>query len=740
MIMEKNFKNLFGLRKEKSVPTIDPISEQTREGLHKAYIPKFLYKPPFGYPRFVDLTTIRRLSASPYVEMCISTIVDEICAVPWDIVAKEGKDPEKAKEHIEHVKSFYDNPNTNKESFEEIRRKYVRDILEVDSGVLNKIFNQEGQMVEMVARDGACFTKNPDIFGMMTDREDLILEQGIVPSDKTPVSAMGDPGFLTAADAREKAAYFQYGWIASARPVPFGKKEIVWFERNPRTDNLYGRSPVQVLAETIQTLIYAIEHNLEYFSDNQIPRGIIGLEGSNTDEIKSFKDQWKENQRVRDSAGNWRKKFHNIPVTNKTPVFTRLELSNAELELLEGQKWWAKLVWACFGVTATELGYTEDAKGMANQIVQSNVFRKRAINPLLRQEEYKHNREIISEFEYDDVEFKFLMFDVEEETKKAGLYKIQLDAGYKTINEIRNEEGLEDVDNGDEIGQKKNDFWNGNPFEEGKNPLDKEKTDKEKESKLQSRTDDKKKEEKAIGTGSPLILRENETLAGDRLKRSIVYVLEDNEKKIKDLIKKEMGQNKLINIKSVDDIAKRIKDLVTFQGLKTVSDAVIKHTFLGGWESAEKQVNKNFMVNNEAIDYIQDYTFNNISVMEEELKNDLRAELERGIMQGEGITKLTARVDTVFNKGKNRAEMIARTETNRAENQGKLQAFKSSGDDFDKRWVAAMDDRTSDVCRRLDGQTVKMNDNFKDKSTGWEGPVPPAHVDCRSTVVFISKD
>ncbi len=740
--MEKNFKNLFGLIKEKSVPPIDPISEQTREGLHKAYIPRFLYKPPFGYPRFVDLTTIRRLAASPYVEMCISTIVDEICAVPWDIVAKEGKDPESAKEHIKHVKSFYDNPNTNKESFEEIRRKYVRDILEVDSGVLNKIFNQSGEMVEMVARDGSCFTKNPDIYGMMTDRDDLIIEQGIAPSGQTPASAMGDPGFITAADARERAAYFQYGWIASARPVPFGKKEIVWFERNPRTDNLYGRSPVQVLAETIQTLIYAIEHNLEYFSDNQIPRGIIGLENSNTDEVKAFKDQWKENQRVRDSAGNWRKKFHNIPVTNRTPVFTRLELSNAELELLEGQKWWAKLVWACFGVTATELGYTEDAKGMANQIVQSNVFRKRAINPLLRQEEYKHNREIISEFEYDDVEFKFLMFDVEEETKKAGLYKIQLDAGYKTINEIRNEEGLEEVEDGDEIGQKKNDFWNGNPFEEGKNPLDKEKTDKEKESKLQSRIDDKKKKEKkALQTeGNPLILGEFETMDDDRLKRSIVYLMNENEGKIKELIEKEMGSNKLIGIKSVDDIAKRIKELVAFQGLKGISDAVIKHTFMEGWDDAEKQLDKNLMMNNEAIDYIQDYTFNNIKGMTDEIMQDLRQELERGIMAGEGITKIKARVSKVFDVGENRAEMIARTETNRAENQGKLQAFKSSGDDFDKKWISAMDERTSVLCKRLHGQIVGINENFKDKSTGWEGPVPPAHVDCRSTVIFISKD
>jgi hypothetical protein len=38
--------NIFGKR-EKSVPVIDPIIEITRDGLPKAYIPNFLYKPPF---------------------------------------------------------------------------------------------------------------------------------------------------------------------------------------------------------------------------------------------------------------------------------------------------------------------------------------------------------------------------------------------------------------------------------------------------------------------------------------------------------------------------------------------------------------------------------------------------------------------------------------------------------------------------------------------------------------------
>ena len=226
----------------------------------------------------------------------------------------------------------------------------------------------------------------------------------------------------------------------------------------------------------------------------------------------------------------------------------------------------------------------------------------------------------------------------------------------------------------------------------------------------------------------------------DKLENSIVWLLKQNEKKLLELIEKEMASSKLEEIKNLGDIIKAIKNLVSFQGLRTISDAVIKNTFMIGWDTAEKQLDKNLMINKDAVTFIQDYTFNNIVDLTEEIKNDLRAELERGIMNNEGITNIKKRIMKVFDVGENRADMIARTETNRAENQGKLQAFKSSTEDFSKRWVAHKDERTSAICMRLNGQIVGMNENFKDATSGCEGPVPPSHVNCRSTVIFLSEE
>ena len=803
--MAFKLRNPFFTVEDKKVPAVASINEEGRGGVHKEVIPNFMYKPPFGYPRFVDLASIRILSATPYVDMCITTIIDEVCSIKWDIIAEDekGKTIEGKDKEIEHVTTFFNNPNTNKESWEYLVRVFLRDVLEVDSGVVVKVFNRFGEMVEMVARDGITFTKNPDMHGMMTFRDDILFDviidnvEGERESQELAEQARrqatgSEYGHVSAWDVRERAAYFQYGWITGARPIPFGKKEIVWFERNPRSDSRYGRGAVEILQNVVQTLIYAIEHNLEYFSDNSIPPGVLGMDGSSTEEVNAFKQQWEEQQRIKDNTGKWKKLWHKLILVNKTPKFEKLGFTNSELQLLEGQRWWAKLVWACFGVTPTELGFTEDAKGMANQIVQTNIFKKRAINPLLRMMEYKINTEIIPEFGYEGIKFKYQRFDVEEETKKANLYKILTDVGIKTVNEVRVEEGLEEIEWGDD-DPKRNQGTNFFPF--GQEPGGQEQGRLRKESQDEEREKRKKKEsketkgspdgaietkpfgkytdfascvsankgkrdpkaycadlhkkitgkwpsEKALGAEeNPLIPKEGEQMDEDKLRKVIVYLLKQNERKLINLLEREAGEDQLINIKDVGDVIKALKRLLGFEGLRGITNEVMKNTFVKGWEDTERQLDRNFMVNKGAITFIQDYTFNNIKGMTDEITEDLRQELERGMMAGEGITKLKDRVKEVFDVGEVRAEAISRTETNRAEGQGRLLAWKSSGEtDYVKKWITHFDDRTSAICKRLDGQIVKINDNFRDRTTGWEGPTHPAHVNCRSSVVYVPKE
>ena len=465
---------------KKSVPYIDVLSETTRDGINKAYIPKFLYRPPFGFPRYANMEYIRHLSRTPYVEACVDTILKEISAIEWDIVPNP-EIPERIAEDIfynedgsfndqtefekNHIRSFLMNPNTNPdETFEDVFIKMCyRDVLEVNAGVLVKTFNMRQNMVEVVARDGATFTRNPDVNGMFTNRDEILLAKDIRENQQEVTNAYME---ISSMSARERAAFFQYGWIAGPMPVPFGKREIVWLANMKRTDDIYGYSPVQILAKSLQMLIYHIESDLEYFNNNNIPKGVIGVDASDTDDIKTFKEQWYDAQQTKDEMGNNRKLMHKVPILNYIPKFERIEFSSQEIQLIEKQKWYSKMVWAAFGITGTELGYTEDGQGVSNQIVQSKVFKKKAINPAVRAIENGINRGILPEFEYTiDADFgnqtftmpkyvfKFNTFDIDEEKSKAELHKLWIDTGRKTINEIRIEEGEKPVDWGDDAPQ-----------------------------------------------------------------------------------------------------------------------------------------------------------------------------------------------------------------------------------------------------------------------------------------------
>ena len=803
----------------KSVIAIASITEETREGVQKAYIPKWLFKPPYGYPRYANMSLVRWLAKTPYADMCITTIIDELTSIPWDVVIEPGFEddytdeegninPNKQKE-IDHIKKFFNNPNTNNETFEDVFIEMpMRDILEVNAGILNKVFNLQEDLVEVVARDGASFTKNPDIHGMFTDRVDVLIPKTIVNNPGEVVNVFEQ---VHATRARDDAAYFQYGWVAGPMPIPFGRREIIWLEKMKRTDEIYGYSPIQVLANSLQMLIWMIESDLEYFNDNNVPKGIIGLDDADSDDIEAFRDQWYNNQRKKDEFGNYKKMMHKVPIVNKIPKFTRIEFSASEMQLIEKQKWYSKMVWACFGVTATELGYTEDAQGQANQIVQSKVFRKKAINPMLRKLSSHYNKEIVSEFGYEHLQFKFLIFDIDEEKSKYELFKLQTESGLKTINEIRQQEGLEVLDWGDKPPkdwQQSENTYNMNGFgekpfgereeeaqetdearklpekreDDGKPPKEEKKgvetkpfagyrdfadcvrknqdkknpeaycaviqrqvegkdlskEEKEKLDDIMKYMSAKYKKTKTEGKDNPLILGENERPTDyKRLEKAIVYLLKQNEDGIKDILESEMKENAIAGLKDINSVIAKIKALLSFEGLRQITNAMMKNNYLEGWDEAEEQMDRNYVPDSDAIDYLSDYTFGNIKGMNDDIANKLRQELQRGFMDGEGITQIKDRVKKVFDVGENRAEMIARTETTRSSNFGKLHAYQKAGVKGKKRWLTHFDNRTSDVCKRLDGQEVGIDEDFHDAKTGWKGKVPPAHVSCRSDWIFV---
>jgi HK97 family phage portal protein len=417
----------------------------------KSYIPYFLYKPPYGYPRTdLDYSKVMKLAQSPYVWSVIKAIRDRVRGVDWDIVPKDGEElTDELKAKAKEIKQWFENPNGNHQSWVDVQDALINDVLVFDAGVGVKVFDHNNKFRQLFARSGATFLKNPDIYGYMGDRDEIIDTQIDTnwSMDSSRTRQVYDMRY------KEHAAYFQYGWTPGSVPVPFGKREVIYLSLNNRTDSVYGRSPVQILYETILLLIYGGRYNLDMYINNNVPQGIISLLGANAEQIKRFRERLDERMLQQDTFDNWRKKNFRIPVVGGKDIadvkFTPWQVPSKELQILEQQQWYQKIVWQTFGVTPDEMGETGDSN-RATSNEQARVLKKRAIKPLLQKLAHAWNSQLMPEL--DDTGklcFKYNDYDVEEDYRINEVYEKKLN--YMTVNEIRELEGLPPIEDGDKL-------------------------------------------------------------------------------------------------------------------------------------------------------------------------------------------------------------------------------------------------------------------------------------------------
>ena len=434
----------------------------------KRYIPYFIYKPPFGFPRTdLDIYNVRKIAQSPVFFSVENTLLNELSALNWDIKAVDGVDEEKVKAKIKSVKDFFKNPNDNDESFNQILRAVARDILELDAGVINKVYTAGGKFSQILTLDGATLLKNPDSHGYMGNRADY------VPMDLGEGVTQDEVKWYYDKVYREKAAYFQYNWTGGIWPIPFGRKEIVYFMNNSRTDSIYGRSPAQIVYNVLLILLYAQGVNLDAYINNNLPSGIVQILNGNKEQIDSTRNYFNKMINEKDDYGNKQHRFFSFPITNTEVKYTPFSFNAKDMQMLEQQKWYQQLIWACMGVTPDEMGQT-DSSNRSTSNEQSRIFKRKALTPLLKVIEYQLNSRLVWE-DLDpsmEVEFKFDDYDLEEDFRKHELIEKQL--LYMSVNEVRVDNGLKEKEDKEDEG-KYDSIGSSGGFGDGNDPFNSDK-------------------------------------------------------------------------------------------------------------------------------------------------------------------------------------------------------------------------------------------------------------------------
>ena len=158
-------------------------------------------------------------------------------------------------------------------------------------------------------------------------------------------------------------------------------------------------------------------------------------------------------------------------------------------------------------------------------------------------------------------------------------------------------------------------------------------------------------------------------------------------------------------------------------------------------EDASQMVDVNFSLSDRAKDWIADNVKNFSGEINNTTKDKIKAALSKAVEEGEGMPEAAKRVREVFTEANtSRARAIARTEIIHASNYASVEAWKQSDVVEGKEWLTAFDETTCEECAALDGKTRGLDDGFGNSDDLFgDAPEPPAHVNCRCTLIPVLK-
>lgn len=404
----------------------------------EAIYPQWFFSSRLGQPRQVDTQKIRNLAQSSWVQMVLNTFKRQIYTTEWDIVPEDPDDKIDHKADIKEIKDFLRHINDNHQTIDDVNSELITDIGEIDAGIINLVYTSDSYVIGEVP--------TYDAWGRVIGNEPGLVLKPLKQRQLLKAKAVDGSTMLKQVDIHKNLLnYWQYSFKHPRQnPTRFEKEEIVYLLMNMKSYSVYGFSAVQAIQQVLELLIQGTRYNKDLYVNNAIPDWLISLPKLNKDKLRKLKRTWNNKYKGRP---------HQIGFINwAVDKFLKLAESNRDLEWLDGQKWYFKIVFGVFGVSATEAGFFENAN-KSNDEGQARVTVRNAIKPYLTILENAITTRLIPEIlQNEDSGLKFVY-----QPKDHALEQIEfeqdmkeIELGVMTINEYRLKVGREVKEWGDE--------------------------------------------------------------------------------------------------------------------------------------------------------------------------------------------------------------------------------------------------------------------------------------------------
>jgi SPP1 gp7 family putative phage head morphogenesis protein len=486
-----------------------------------------------------------------------------------------------------------------------------------------------------------------------------------------------------------------------------------------QTTNLFaslaGMSPIQAMARTVDIEKYIEVYERDFFENSARPDVILTMnEKKNLGEPERERILTKWKQKHQGPRKFWE------PTILKDMTAEILKTNNKDFQLAKTANWTKDMLFATYSVPEGKAGLVKDIN-RANQIGVDITFNEECIQPRLNLWDETFTNQLAHEFD----EKLVIQHDNPVPSDKEFILKRQefeVKNYIKSINQIRDESGLDNVDWGDKPWMPLNLVQAGSsPVGEGepgklytvpvqletKNWLD----DPERRKAYWKRFDARAKKHELLFIKVMRKLfadQQREVLANlARLapqiesqfagwhKGKVARYIKKNPRLVAGILFDEKEQIKVFEKAGKPLISDAFEDA----GTEMFSDLDIEFSF--------------DLHNARADKFIKGRAGKYAGQVVGTTHKTLRETLLEGFREGESVSQLAKRIRHEFDiADRHRAIVIARTEVIGASNAGSLEGMRQSGVVKKKEWLASLDDRVRDSHVSMDGQVVGINELF----------------------------
>jgi len=404
----------------------------------QAIFPAWFFSQRLGQPRQVDTQKIRKLAQSPWAFMVLSTFKKQIYTTEWKITKTDEDEEGDRSEDIKKITDFLNNINPNGQTINDLNSESVTDIGEIDAGVWNYVYTSDSYTIG----DLPLY----DAWGKVIGTEVGLVLKPLGQREIVQVKSVDGASMLKQVDIHKNLLNFwQYSFKHPRQnPTRFEKEEISYMIMNSKSYSIYGFSPMQSVQQVIELLIQGTRYNKDLYTNNAIPDVLVSLPKLPGPGLKKLKREWNR---------SYKGKPHQVGFINwAIENFHKLTDSNRDLEWLDGQKWYKKLVFGVYGVSPTEAGFFENSN-KSNDDGQERVTVRNAVKPYLALFEHVITSRLITEIlqrEDHGLQFEYMPKDHTLEKIEFEQDMQELDHGTLTINEFRRKKGREKAEWGDD--------------------------------------------------------------------------------------------------------------------------------------------------------------------------------------------------------------------------------------------------------------------------------------------------